>query len=976
MSELTAIGFPAFFEALWGHPPFAWQTALAARVIDDTGHPWPQAIALPTAAGKTACLDIAIYALAGRAGRTPTAAPRRIFFVVDRRVIVDAAYERACVIAAALRAPQAPIVAEVAARLRSLAGSESGITDAVPLVAHLMRGGIYRSEAWAHSPLQPMVVASTVDQFGSRLLFRGYGRSPKSWPILAGLAGNDALVLLDEAHCAQPFLDTLRGVVTYRGWANQPPLAPFHVAVLSATPPADIEDVFRDTSGQSADPAHPLGKRVLASKPARLVEAIKAKGRAGTGALADVLASTARELVAQTPRAVVVFCNRVATARETADRLRKIHSDRVVLLTGRMRDLDRDDTVTERLRPLGSAHSAARQLDAPLFVVATQTLEVGADLDFDALVSECASLDALRQRFGRLNRMGRQIEAHAAIVVRADQVDQSEDDPVYGAALAGTWQWLCSQADGDGVVDFGVAALGARLPQGDALAALCAPTPHAPVLLPAHVDVLAQTAPVPMPSPEIALYLHGPDRPGGDVQVCFRADVDPAQLDRSLEVLTLCPPATAECATVPIGVMRQWLQGAPVADAGADVEGESVPDVASPPNAVARAVIRWRGPDDSGVLDNAAGVRLGDTLVLPADAPDVGQLCDLAMREQNRPWFDFGDRAQAQTRGRALLRLTPRVLDGWPDGPARARFLDLTRDAEIRLDTDADGFADDLGQALVLATDDAGLPRWLRDLTGFLARTPARSRNIQPHPLGGVIVDTRRRMPSTDAALGFTDEHDAVASGTVRVPLREHLPGVGEFATRFARGCGLPPELVDALACAGRLHDLGKADPRFQALLMNGNPWTVGEPLAKSAAMPQGLAAFKRARERAGYPVGGRHELLSVRMAESTPEALPGDPMLSDLVLHLVGSHHGYCRPFAPVVEDRDPAEVSFALGNHTFAASSRTGLERVDSGVSDRYWRLLRHYGWWGLAWLEAMLRLADHRRSEWEQRRENAHD
>ncbi len=976
MSELTAAGFPAFFEALWGCPPFAWQTALAERVIGETGHPWPQAIALPTAAGKTACLDIAVYAMAVRAGQVEGAAPRRVFFVVDRRVIVDAAYERACAIATALRAPQAPIVAEVATRLRCLAGSEAGITDAVPLVAHLLRGGIYRSEAWAHSPLQPMVVASTVDQFGSRLLFRGYGRSSKSWPILAGLAGNDALVLLDEAHCAQPFLDTLRGVVSYRGWANQPPLTPFHVAILSATPPADIEDVFRDTSGQSADPAHPLGKRVLASKPARLVEAIKAKGRAGTGALADVLASTARELVAQAPRAVVVFCNRVATARETAARLRQIHGDRVILLTGRMRDLDRDDAVAERLRPLGSAHSAARQLSAPLLVVATQTLEVGADLDFDALVTECASLDALRQRFGRLNRMGREIEARAVIVVRADQVDQSDDDPVYGAALADTWQWLRTQADGDGVVDLGVAALGARLPQGDALTALCAPTPHAPVLLPAHVDLLAQTAPVPMPSPEIALYLHGPDRPGGDVQLCFRADIDPALLDRSLEVLTLCPPASAECATVPVSVMRQWLQGAPLADAGADVEGGFVPDLAGPPNAVARAAIRWRGPDDSDLLDNAAGVRPGDTLVLPADAPDVDRLCDLAMREQDRPWFDFGDRAHAQTRGRALLRLNARGLEDWPDGPARARFLELTRDAQARLDADADEFADDLGAALVLAADDAGLPRWLRDLTGFLAHTPARSRNIRPHPLGGVIVDTRRRMPSAGAALGFTDENDAVASGTLRVPLREHLPGVGEFAARFGRSCGLPPDLVDALACAGRLHDLGKADPRFQALLMNGNPWAVGEPLAKSAAMPQGLAAFRRARERAGYPAGGRHELLSVRMAESTPGALPADPALRDLVLHLVASHHGHCRPFAPVAEDPEPVDVSFALGDQTFAASSRTGLERVDSGVSDRYWRLLRHYGWWGLAWLEAMLRLADHRRSEWEQQRENAHD
>ena len=109
-------------------------------------------------------------------------------------------------------------------------------------------------------------------------------------------------------------------------------------------------------------------------------------------------------------------------------------------------------------------------------------------------------------------------------------------------------------------------------------------------------------------------------------------------------------------------------------------------------------------------------------------------------------------------------------------------------------------------------------------------------------------------------------------------------------------------------------------------------------------------------------------------MAESTPEALPAEPVLRDLVLHLVASHHGHCRPFAPVVDDSHPVEVTFARDGRTFAAGSCTELERLDSGVAERYWRLVRHFGWWGLAWLEAILRLADHRRSEWEQ--EQAHD
>src|ERR1700674_795917 len=275
---------------------------------------------------------------------------------------------------------------------------------------------------------------------------------------------------------------------------------PFQLIQMTATLPATTSEADQIVL-TPADQEHPVLKpRLSGSKRARLVIEDKAKGKAREEQMAKRLAKEAGQILADfAPRSLAVIVNRVATARHVAADLRKKHAGRVTLLIGRLRPLDREaltKKIQERLRTDAAPRNDA---DGPEIVVSTQCLEVGADLDFDALVTEAASLDALRQRFGRLNRGGRGIIARAVIVLPADQNlatdkldDKNPSDPIYGNAIARTWFWLETIAE-NGEVDFGINAMAARLGSfrednpDTPPAAMLSPSGNAPVMLPAYL---------------------------------------------------------------------------------------------------------------------------------------------------------------------------------------------------------------------------------------------------------------------------------------------------------------------------------------------------------------------------------------------------------------------------------------------------------------------------------------------------------
>ena len=979
-AALTAADFGRFFQAVWECEPYDWQQRLAEQVMQSAGNAWPEAIALPTAAGKTACVDIAVFAMAALADteRGTTPHPRRLFYTVDRRNIVDQTYDRANVLAGKLAQAQDGILLRVADRLRRLAGGD----NPQPLAVHRLRGGIRGTSSWERNPRQPAVITTTVDQVGSALLFGAYGKGRGVRPVHAGLAANDSIIILDEAHCAQPFLQTLRAVRKYRQWAECAPVASFQAVIMSATPPDGVA-AFSDESSQQSDPNHTLGRRQLASKPATLAIAKRvSRGGNDLAALGQELAAAALDLTGQGVPTAVVFANRVATAREAYCIIRERDIADAVLITGRMRQQERDEAMNILLPRVGPDAERSAPNSRPLIAVATQTLEIGADPDFDGLVTECASLDALRQRFGRLNRAGRDIAALGRIIIRADQVKADAPDPIYGGAISATWQWLNESANALGEIDFGIASIAALLrdmPDTDQ-SELNPPAENATVMLPAHIDAWAQTGPEPEtgPVPSLDTYLHGKDDRPADVQVCWRHGLDLSNPREAVAILRACPPNSLETLPVPLYAFRRWLADSPGVDDSGDAPGRHNPDPqsdAAPADEAgpgSRLVIRWQGrrTGDSDITARTRDIAPGDTVVIPTGHPgdfrSLGDLPDYAPGDAAT--LDIGDETNRQARGRPTLRISPELVQSWQraiaeDAPPEAwQLLQNARDAlhDISQPDLTTAERNEAVREVLELLSDAEMPakyKYLSENASALGQRKVGFRVVSCR-VNSLVLQSRHPMPVASGTGEQPDDEDDVSHSrrANAVLLCDHSHGVADWARWYAIGCGIEGPELDAIECAALLHDVGKADPLFQQAMHGDNPYY--DPTRLLAKSPHARRP----------PV--RHELMSMRMAESDTELLPDNPDARDLALHLIASHHGYCRPFAPFRDaDLKPRAAEFEIVGASLQGEGPTGLERLDSGVAERYWRLTRRYGWWGLAYLEAILRVADWSRSQWEE-------
>lgn len=922
--------FSDFFKAATGHEPHTWQSELAQRLMNDDA---PSRIKIPTGLGKTAAIPIAVYHLAWQLhhGQKRTA-PQRIFHVVNRRTLVNDTHELIEKLSNEINmGADDSVIGPVRDALCQLLGPG----DNVPIVVGSIHGETSRDTPWLRAT-GCSIVTLTPHQFVSRLLMRAFAVSPSRRPIDAGLVGVDRLVLFDEPDLATPAVQTILDAERLQSRATECLGVPLGGTVLlGATLPALTFDGLDNESVLKLDTDDPgfsgsVADRLLHAPKRLHLERAKNSSDAD---IAKTMATRATALGAD-GRSVVVFTNTVGLAQQVYQLLEDRWAGPRQLVTSRFRSVDREPTATDTG-----------------ITVTTQCLEVGVDVSFDALVTEAASWSALVQRLGRLNRRGGPTPADAYLVMTRTGSVRAGTKAVYGDALVLAATELLERLEGEhpAGIDVSPVAL-TELRRQHADRQLDGEAPRSATLHAGLVPLMTHTRPSPSPDLPIEAFVAGPDRPvNREIEVAWREQVDGLN-DSKIGVVS-----ASEVVTVPRSALAQLLRGerapakAPISDL-ADATAEDVSQ-SGPTNIDLQQVRIWTGRAERAQQPNSIREALAaERIVLPCTAggydnelgwtgePGVvdDQHLFLALRRlEHHP--------DSRRRTRVSMCLTASLftdacdrlgLRGERHDQVRDLLIALAEADEDSLDIVVDGLSTDLESALQTF------------LVGVVPKGHAVK--VQADPPIGINGPPAQRAVACTVTVSRTrrDEQADVIS------LDEHQEQVGAWAESDGRAAGLHADLVAELGAAGRYHDIGKAYPAFQRYLA-GSP--TAEVTAEGVRLPDGtdlpllakplangaedsdssLVADRLARAAAGLPPGFRHEAKSVEVARQH--------RLSVLAIHLTGSHHGLYHPVMP------PLRLAHLEGySH-----------------ADDFTELNKRFGPWGLAYLEAVLRLADWRAS-----------
>jgi CRISPR-associated endonuclease/helicase Cas3 len=775
-----------------------------------------------------------------------------------------------------------------------------------PLALSTLRGQFADNRTWCADPCRPAVIVGTVDMIGSGLLFSRYTCGFRTRPHHAAFLGQDVLLVHDEAHLEPAFQRLLQSIVKEQARCRD--AKPVHVLQLTATA----------RGGEASFVLTPEDER-----DEKVIERLRAPKRLELIPIADEKSELAPKLIElalgrrESGRAVLVFARSVEVVQKVATAL-EVQKQKCEVLTGTMRGKERESLIRKdvfgRFLPATSRPEGAEPLTAgTCYLVATSAGEVGVNISAADLICDLSTYESMAQRLGRVNRFGefKGDEASTITVVHPEEIknpepDQKGYDPVE-AARSRTLD-LLRQLNGDACPE----ALRRLKQQTGTEAVLAAFTPE-PTIRPATdilFDAWAMTSirDVFPGRPPIAPYLHGEaEWQPPETQVAWRGEVD--IIRDGLEEIYVPAELLAEFPLKPHELLRDRSNRVRAElQKMADRLGEEANEtrlwvVANDGSVRSESLSLLTDKDHEDILHDA-------TLLLPprlGGLSTAGLLDGKATPPEPAETLDVAGIFVEPHQRPLRIRIRRDDLEDIPEG----FVVKVVIDTEITVE---DASAD--------TDDEATSPRarywlWLEAVSGS----------------------------GTDS----TQSKDAVL-------LDAHVADVVGHAKNIATKLALPESLRRCVILAARIHDLGKRRRHWQRGIGNHDPAVY---YAKSGKLP---GPTKCLRPRPGLDPY-RHEfgsLLDVKISERLQRqdatirqefaALSTDE--KDVVLHLVAAHHGRARPHFPTA----PADETFDPESGYDEALS------VAAEAPQRFARIQRRFGRWGLAYLESLLRAADY--------------
>ena len=919
LPSITREEFGDFFAALnGGHAPFSWQEEVLDHICEHGV--WPERINAPTGSGKSSVVDIHLFANALAAVGAAPRVPRRLCVTVGRRALVDSQADRArekildpMGKALANESDESDILRRVAEALQSFQTRNDKEGNAPFEVGHI-RGELSNRTLPVTDISACAIIAATPDMYGSRALFRGYGSTKAARPRETALLAMDTVMVLDEAHMNRQLLHTTQRIAELQKREVNLGVPTLQVVETTATPSTEDSDSTTlgvDIEALDKPNDKELHKRVYSHKELVLRPIDKWDGKPGNRPVVDAAVGAIKEFLAHREagegskevHTIGCIVNHVRTAIAIKEALVKNKvlekEGEVQLLVGRMRPYD--------LKNLQKKHDklfTTKGDKSVKVVVATQTLEVGIDIDFADLVTELAPASSLAQRFGRVNRLGHRTDSKVVVIEPASGDSVKKDAPPYKAVdLSNAYAWL-EALNGAENPSVNPAAMVKNPPVQSSPERLLYQRPEWPDLL-----EFSRTDENPYDEPDLDLWLHDSlDAETAMGGVIVRDNL-PSNTSAAMEILKTSYFAPSDLETFPanLKILQEIL----------DYQDEHG---VKPRKFLYRQgeISLWQDADHGD--ESNQSLAPGDVLILDTGSvPFTNQ--GIAVTQRELP--SKKDELEAVPFPNDIkLYVYEKCVDCEKDF---GEYLGLSPEevAEL-LDTQStDGKKKMIVSELTTEAEDGQeVIAWYADVT-----------------------DDEESVEGSDIA------QELVLAGPVL--LDDHQNDVAERTRQLAENLGLAPEFSEALELAAKYHDEGKRDLRFQQML-GADP--EAEVLAKSGR--RSVAEAYRARSRSALPRGWRHEQLSALMVAASPEKVGAH---RDLVLRIIGCSHGHGR-FSFAHDAGFLLKEGYLPEGTDYEALKEQATRLFNVGYWDNLMeQTSRTYGPYATAYLEAVERAAD---------------